>query len=94
MVTATVDAYLSQTLRDSASDNEKQQFLKEALLMSTIKHENVVSLLGVCLDTDAQLIILELMDGGDLLAYLRVHRAQNVRTEHAHAYAEYVCYMS
>ena len=46
--------------------------------MSTIKHDNILGLLGVCLDTESQFIILELMDGGDLLSYLRVHRAQNV----------------
>ncbi|KAK3578565.1 hypothetical protein CHS0354_025280 [Potamilus streckersoni] len=60
-----------KTLRKSASDQEKEEFLKEALLMSNFHHSNILSLLGVCLDNDPQFIILELMEGGDLLSFLR-----------------------
>ena len=63
-----------QTLRKGASDPEKEEFLKEALLMSNFKHEHIIGLLGVCLDNDPQFIILELMEGGDLLSYLRSSR--------------------
>ncbi|XP_064613642.1 proto-oncogene tyrosine-protein kinase ROS-like [Liolophura sinensis] len=63
-----------KTLRKSASDQEKEEFLKEALLMSNFKHEHILSLLGVCLDNDPQFIILELMEGGDLLSFLRNSR--------------------
>ncbi|XP_048766735.2 proto-oncogene tyrosine-protein kinase ROS-like isoform X2 [Ostrea edulis] len=63
-----------KTLRKSASDQEKEEFLKEALLMSNFKHDHILSLLGVCLDNDPQFIILELMEGGDLLSFLRANR--------------------
>ena len=63
-----------QTLRKGATDQEKEEFLKEALLMSNFKHEHILRLLGVCLDNDPQFIILELMEGGDLLSYLRLSR--------------------
>ena len=63
-----------QTLRKGASEQEKEEFLKEALLMSNFKHEHIIRLLGVCLDNDPQFIILELMEGGDLLSYLRSSR--------------------
>lgn len=67
-----------KTLRKSASDQEKEEFLKEALLMSNFKHDHILGLLGVCLDNDPQFIILELMEGGDLLSFLRANRPSAV----------------
>ncbi|KAG1702093.1 Proto-oncogene tyrosine-protein kinase ROS [Nymphon striatum] len=63
-----------KTLRKGATDQEKAEFLKEAKLMSNFKHEHIISLLGLCLDNDPNLIIIELMDGGDLLSFLRSNR--------------------
>ncbi|XP_018419020.1 PREDICTED: proto-oncogene tyrosine-protein kinase ROS [Nanorana parkeri] len=60
-----------KTLKSDATDNEKVDFLKEAHLMSQFHHSNILKLLGVCLFNEPQYIILELMDGGDLLSYLR-----------------------
>ncbi|XP_072264904.1 proto-oncogene tyrosine-protein kinase ROS isoform X2 [Pyxicephalus adspersus] len=60
-----------KTLKSDATDNEKVEFLKEAHMMSQFDHPNILKLLGVCLLNDPQYIILELMDGGDLLSYLR-----------------------
>lgn len=42
--------------------------------MSNFKHEHILSMLGVCLDNDPHFIIMELMEGGDLLSYLRARR--------------------
>ena len=67
-----------QTLRKGATEQEKEEFLKEALLMSNFKYELILRLLGVCLDNDPQFIILELMEGGDLLSYLRSSRPTQV----------------
>ena len=67
-----------QTLHKGATDTEKEEFLKEALLMSNFKHSHILRLLGVCLDNDPQFIILELMEGGDLLSYLRSSRPTSV----------------
>ncbi|XP_071506845.1 proto-oncogene tyrosine-protein kinase ROS-like [Diadema antillarum] len=64
-----------KTLRKGATDQEKDEFLKEATIMGKFKHPNIVSLMGVCLDNDPQYIILELMEGGDLLSYIRAARA-------------------
>ncbi|KAM4694286.1 proto-oncogene tyrosine-protein kinase ROS [Discoglossus pictus] len=60
-----------KTLKKDATDHEKAEFLKEAHLMSQFDHPNILKLLGVCLFNEPQYIILELMDGGDLLSYLR-----------------------
>ncbi|KAG5883190.1 hypothetical protein JTB14_018205 [Gonioctena quinquepunctata] len=63
-----------KTLKKGASDQEKSDFLQEAQLMSHFKHEHILQLLGVCLDNDPHFIIMELMEGGDLLTYLRDSR--------------------
>ncbi|GFN97601.1 tyrosine-protein kinase receptor [Plakobranchus ocellatus] len=68
-----------KTLRKSASENEKEEFLKEALLMKNFQHEHILGLLGVCLDNDPQFIIMELMEGGDLLSFLRSCRATSTQ---------------
>ncbi|XP_077343180.1 proto-oncogene tyrosine-protein kinase ROS isoform X1 [Lithobates pipiens] len=67
-----------KTLKSDATDNEKVEFLKEAHLMSQFHHPNILKLLGVCLFNEPQYIILELMDGGDLLSYLRGARPNTV----------------
>ncbi|KAK4016061.1 hypothetical protein OUZ56_031022 [Daphnia magna] len=63
-----------KTLRKGATDQEKGEFLKEAILMSQFKHKHILRLLGVCLDADPSFILLELMEGGDLLSFLRNNR--------------------
>ncbi|XP_037919299.1 protein sevenless isoform X2 [Hermetia illucens] len=63
-----------KTLRKGASEQEKGEFLQEAQLMSNFKHEHILRLIGVCFDADSLYIIMELMQGGDLLSYLRQSR--------------------
>lgn len=46
--------------------------------MKNFQHQHIIGLLGVCLDNDPHFIILELMEGGDLLSYLRASRASSV----------------
>ncbi|EMP38631.1 Proto-oncogene tyrosine-protein kinase ROS [Chelonia mydas] len=65
-----------KTLKKGATDYEKSEFLKEAHLMSKFDHPHILKLLGVCLLNEPQYIILELMEGGDLLSYLRGARGQ------------------
>ncbi|KAF7989871.1 hypothetical protein HCN44_008545 [Aphidius gifuensis] len=63
-----------KTLRKGATANEKIEFLQEAQLMSHFKHKHVLRLLGVCIDPDGPQLVLELMEAGDLLTYLRTSR--------------------
>lgn len=67
-----------QALRKNATEQEKSEFLKEALLMSNFKHRHILQLLGICVDNDPHFIIMELMEGGDLLSYLRSNRSTAV----------------
>ncbi|KMQ86597.1 proto-oncogene tyrosine-protein kinase ros, partial [Lasius niger] len=59
----------------NTSSQEKIKFLKEANRMSDFRHKHVLRLLGICVDTDSPWLILELMEAGDLLQYLRKSRA-------------------
>lgn len=68
-----------KTLRKGATEQEKGEFLQEAQLMSNFKHKHILSLIGVCFDTDTLYIIMELMQGGDLLSFLRQSRPCEVR---------------
>ena len=67
-----------KTLRKGATDSEKSEFLKEAKLMWNFKHDHILSLNAICLDNDPNFLILELMEGGDLLSYLRSNRPHGV----------------
>ena len=63
-----------KTLRKGATESEKLEFLKEAKLMWNFKHDHILNLIAICLDNDPNFLILELMEGGDLLSYLRTNR--------------------
>lgn len=69
-----------KTLRKGATDQEKTEFLQEAKLMSNFKHKHILSLIGIYLDSDALYIIMELMQGGDLLSFLRQSRPCEVKS--------------
>lgn len=68
-----------KTLRKGATEQEKGEFLKEAQLMSNFKHKHILKLIGVCFDLDSLYIIMELMQGGDLLTFLRQNRSAEVK---------------
>ncbi|XGW06355.1 hypothetical protein V3C99_016566 [Haemonchus contortus] len=60
-----------KTLRQGYEESEKIRFMKEAILMNNFDHPNIVKLLGVCLEGPKEYLILELMEGGDLLNFLK-----------------------
>jgi proto-oncogene tyrosine-protein kinase ROS len=55
---------------------EKREFLQEAQLMSNFKHDHILRLIGICLNQNDCLlyIVMELMESGDLLSFLRNNR--------------------
>jgi len=67
-----------KSLKEGATQCEVVEFLKEAKLMNNFKHKHILQLIGVCLDNDPNFIIMELMEEGDLLSYLRKNRQTNV----------------
>ena len=50
------------------------EFCKEAHAASYLKHENIIELIGICFEYNA--IVLELMEGGQLLSYLQLMNQQ------------------
>ncbi|KAH8264714.1 hypothetical protein KR044_002241 [Drosophila immigrans] len=64
-----------KSLRKGAS--EFAELLQEAQLMSNFKHENIVCLIGICFDSESISLIMEHMEAGDLLSYLRAARGNN-----------------
>ena len=49
------------------------EFYKEVTVASQLQHDNIVQFIGVCFESN--FIILELMEGGQLLSYLRSSRS-------------------
>jgi hypothetical protein len=63
---------------DCATQEDMQNFVREADLMKRIDHPKVLRLLGVCMQDHPLLLITEVMQNGDLKEYLRAHRAVSV----------------
>lgn len=67
-------------LKKGASEQDKNEFLQEAQLMSNCKHEHILHLIGVCFHADELYIVMELMQAGDLKMFLRQSRPTEVIT--------------
>ncbi|VDN85624.1 unnamed protein product, partial [Brugia pahangi] len=67
-----------KTLRNGFSESDRIKFLQEAVLMNSFDHPNIVKLLGVSLETEPYFLIAELMEGGDLLEFLRSSEYLNI----------------
>ncbi|KAG5882653.1 hypothetical protein JTB14_018342 [Gonioctena quinquepunctata] len=62
------------TLQEMSISQAEMDFLMEALIMSKLKHPNIVHFIGVCFDKHPRYIVLELLTGGDLKNFLRESR--------------------
>ncbi|XP_051506231.1 insulin-like growth factor 1 receptor [Myxocyprinus asiaticus] len=65
-----------KTVNESASMNERIEFLNEASVMKEFNCHHVVRLLGVVSQGQPTLVIMELMTQGDLKSYLRSLRSK------------------
>ncbi|KAG2387484.1 hypothetical protein C9374_001816 [Naegleria lovaniensis] len=54
----------------SSEDIEEDDFAKEAMLLSTLKHPNIVSFFGISLSETKRLLVVEYLDGGSLEALI------------------------
>jgi hypothetical protein len=57
-------------------DAESQHFEYEARLLVALEHPHIIRAIGVCFQTSPQLLVLELMGGGDLKKYLKDHQSE------------------
>lgn len=60
-----------KTLKEAAMDDAKVNFDREAELLATLLHDNIVMFYGVCIDSDTSMMVFEYMENGDLNNYLR-----------------------
>ncbi|XP_028395749.1 insulin-like growth factor 1 receptor [Dendronephthya gigantea] len=63
-----------KTVSDTSSIRDKVEFLKEASIMKAFNCNHVLRLLGVVSAGDPVLVIMELMENGDLKSFLRKRR--------------------
>ncbi|XP_071134882.1 uncharacterized protein [Mytilus edulis] len=53
------------------SEQSKSEFFVEAVLLSKLRHPNIVKFLGISVDENSLYLLLELMEGGDLKSFVR-----------------------
>jgi hypothetical protein len=59
-----------KTLKDDATEEEKLKFLQEAAIMAQFSNSSVLKLLGIVENRQSPMIVIELMENGDLRGYL------------------------
>ena len=60
-----------KVLKEGASSTARTEFFKEAALMVGFDHQNILKLLGVCIEQEPLCMIFEYMELGDLNNFLR-----------------------
>ncbi|XP_078362117.1 uncharacterized protein LOC144646410 isoform X2 [Oculina patagonica] len=62
-------------LQENATSDQKKDFLDEINLMKSVGlHKNIVSLIGCCIKSSPNFLIVEFAPQGDLLSYMRARR--------------------
>ncbi|XP_038061108.1 angiopoietin-1 receptor-like [Patiria miniata] len=78
-------------LKEHSSSFEKDEFMQEFKIMSSIgHHSNIVWLLGACQYQDVLYVALEYLPHGDLRSYLRTARSQSESDEDALSFDQLV----
>lgn len=70
-----------KTMKNSASDSDKHEFLREFEIMkltNSLNHDNITKLLGSVTKSHPCMMVLELMPNGNLRSFLRATRSQDV----------------
>ncbi|XP_065883016.1 uncharacterized protein [Dysidea avara] len=72
-----------KTVKDCESMEKLKSILHESVLMKSLQHNNILKILGVCLETDVQggtaYIVLPYMVHGDLKTYLKNKRNSTIK---------------
>uniref|UniRef100_A0A1I8AM95 Tyrosine-protein kinase n=1 Tax=Steinernema glaseri TaxID=37863 RepID=A0A1I8AM95_9BILA len=63
-----------KTMRNEVKRIDRLQFMKEARIMRKLQHKNVVRIVGLAVDENPILLVMEVCPGGALLSYLRRHK--------------------
>ena len=62
-----------KTLKPGANQKTIQDFIRESDLMADLKHNNIVCLIGVCMQEEPKVMVFEHMCHGDLHEFLIFH---------------------
>ncbi|XP_046861497.1 insulin receptor-like [Xenia sp. Carnegie-2017] len=81
-----------KTVSANSSIRDKVEFLKEASIMKAFHCNHVVQLLGVVSDGDPVLVMMELMENGDLKGFLRKRRPDTEEEPLLHPPTEFELY--
>ena len=52
----------------------KEKILKEVSIMLSLNHPNVMSLIGLCIDSEMPLLLMPFMSKGNVLKYVKNNR--------------------
>uniref|UniRef100_A0A8C9Y792 Tyrosine-protein kinase n=1 Tax=Sander lucioperca TaxID=283035 RepID=A0A8C9Y792_SANLU len=67
-----------KSCKENLAPEHKSKFLMEARILKQYDHPNIVKLIGVCTQKQPIYIIMELVQGGDFLSFLR-HEGHNLK---------------
>jgi serine/threonine protein kinase len=65
-----IDVAVKMLHQQGVPEAEMKQFEYEARLLVALEHPHIIRAIGVCFETMPQLLVIELMGGGDLKKYL------------------------
>ncbi|XP_015590030.1 tyrosine-protein kinase Fer isoform X2 [Cephus cinctus] len=60
-----------KTCKVTLPDEQKKKFLQEGRILKQYDHPNIVKLIGICVQKQPIMIVMEIVPGGSLLTYLR-----------------------
>lgn len=60
-----------KTCKTTLPDEQKKKFLQEGRILKQYDHPNIVKFIGICVQKQPIMIVMELVSGGSLLNYLR-----------------------
>ncbi|XP_003386644.1 PREDICTED: tyrosine-protein kinase CSK-like [Amphimedon queenslandica] len=78
-------------LKEIKSQQQTQQFLAEASVMTTLSHPNLVQLIGVSVDSTQICLVTEYMGKGSLEQYLRSRGRAVITKQNQIDFAKHVC---
>ncbi|XP_046392068.1 tyrosine-protein kinase Fer isoform X2 [Ischnura elegans] len=64
-----------KTCRLTLPEEQRRKFLLEGRILKRYDHPNIVKFIGICVQKQPIMIVMELVPGGSLLTYLRNHAA-------------------
>lgn len=65
-----------KTCKDTVQQEDKVKFIVEGNQLKKFNHPNIVEFIGIAVDEEPIYIIMELVNGGSLLNYLKTHQSE------------------